>query len=210
MKSIVALFIAMLAISCKAQDIALPAPQLDKGLNIMEALNQRHSTRQYAPEELTAQELSNILWATIGINRPDVHKLTSPTAMNRQEIRLFAFFPKGVYEYIPDTHSLKFIAEGDYRPAVAASQAFVKEAPLCLVYVADMEKFGSTDEHAMTVSSIDAGIATENTCIAAAGLGLAIVPRAIMDSAKIREILNLSDKQIPLMNAPIGHFVTKK
>lgn len=75
--------------------------------------------------------------------------------------------------------------------------------------VADMEKFGSTDAGAMTMAAIDAGIVTENACVAAAGLGLAIVPRASMDAGQIRKILGLSDKQIPLMNTPIGYFKGK-
>ncbi len=108
---------------------------------------------------------------------------------------------------MPMTHTLRQVATGDFRPVIAGKQTFVNKAPLCLVMVADMEKFGSSDNRAMTMAAIDAGIVTENACIAAAGLGLASVPRATMDVAKLQQILGLSDKQIPLMNVPVGYFV---
>ena len=62
----------------------LPAPQKNlKSLSVMEALSTRHSERAFSNKELTDQELSNLLWAACGVNRPDGH-ITSPTAMNKQ------------------------------------------------------------------------------------------------------------------------------
>ena len=195
----------MAALSVQAQDIALITPATGDGCPVMQAFTQRRSTREFDPKELSLQEMSNLLWATMGVNRQD-NKLTAPSCLNKQEIRLFVIIGKGAYEYIPQSHTLRHIADGDFRSVVAGQQSFVNDAPLCLVLVADMEKFGSTDSRSMTMAAIDAGIVTENACIAAAGLGFATVPRASMDTAKLQEILGLSEKQIPLMNTPVGHF----
>jgi len=195
----------LFSLTSVAQDIALITPESDKGLNVMRAFEQRRSTREFDTKELSIQDLSNILWATMGVNRQD-NKLTAPSCRNKQEIRLFVFTEKGAYEYIPASHMLRHVADGDFRPVIAGAQQFVQEAPLCLVMVADMEKFGSTDAKAMTMAAIDAGIVTENVCVASAGLGFATVPRAQMDAGQIRKILGLSEKQIPLMNTPIGYF----
>ena len=202
----IALFLMTLGVmAMQAQDITLTTPETGKGCNTMQAFNQRRSTRQFSTKELSVQDLSNLLWATMGINRQD-NKLTAPSCQNKQEIRLFALTPKGAYEYMPISHTLRHIADGDFRPIVAGGQTFVNDAPLCLVMVADMDKFGSTDNRSMTMAAIDAGIVTENACLAAAGLGFATVPRASMDSAKLQEILGLTENQIPLMNTPIGYF----
>lgn len=208
MKTICTVLLGLFSMASVAQDIALVTPDTGKGLNVMHALVERRSTREFDKRELTRQDLSNILWATMGVNRQD-NRLTAPSCQNKQEIRLFAFTGKGAYEYMPVNHLLRQVAEGDFRPVIAGRQTFAQEAPLCLVMVADMEKFGSTDAGAMTMAAIDAGIVTENACVAAAGLGLAIVPRASMDAGQIRTILGLSDKQIPLMNTPIGYFKGK-
>ncbi len=193
------------ALGVQAQDIALITPETGAGSNVMQAFAQRRSTREFDPKALTIQEMSNLLWATMGVNSQD-NKLTAPSCRNLQEIRLFVVDGKGAYEYMPTSHTLRHIADGDFRPVVAGQQKFVNDAPMSIVIVADMDKFGSTDSRAMTMAAIDAGIVTENACVAAAGLGFAAVPRASMDTAKLQEILGLNENQIPLMNVPLGHF----
>lgn len=205
MKKSLLSFLMIFALSVLAQDIALITPETDAGCTVMQAFAQRRSTREFDSKELSLQEMSNLLWATMGINSNE-NKLTSPSCLNKQEIRVFVITGKGAYEYIPSSHTLRHVADGDFRPAVAGQQSFVNEAPLCLVMVADMDKFGSADSRSMLMAAIDAGIVTENACLAAAGLGFATVPRASMDIAKLQEILGLTDNQIPLMNTPIGHF----
>ena len=195
----------MAALGVQAQDIALITPETGAGCNVMRAFAQRRSTREFDPKALTTQEMSNLLWATMGVNSQD-NKLTAPSCRNLQEIRLFVVDDKGAYEYMPTSHTLRHVADGDFRPVVAGQQKFVNDAPMSIVIVADMDKFGSTDSRAMTMAAIDAGIVTENACVAAAGLGFAAVPRASMDTAKLQEILGLNENQIPLMNVPLGHF----
>ena len=195
----------MAALGVQAQDIALITPETGAGCNVMQAFAQRRSTREFDPKALTTQEMSNLLWATMGVNSQD-NKLTAPSCRNLQEIRLFVVDDKGAYEYMPTSHTLRHVADGDFRPVVAGQQKFVNDAPMSIVIVADMDKFGSTDSRAMTMAAIDAGIVTENACVAAAGLGFAAVPRASMDTAKLQEILGLNENQIPLMNVPLGHF----
>lgn len=195
----------MAALGVQAQDIALITPETGAGCNVMQAFAQRRSTREFDPKALSTQEMSNLLWATMGVNSQD-NKLTAPSCRNLQEIRLFVVDGKGAYEYMPTSHTLRHVADGDFRPVVAGQQKFVNDAPMSIVIVADMNKFGSTDSRAMTMAAIDAGIVTENACVAAAGLGFAAVPRASMDTAKLQEILGLNENQIPLMNVPLGHF----
>ncbi|MDE6079305.1 MAG: SagB/ThcOx family dehydrogenase [Duncaniella sp.] len=205
MKKTVLSLMMLAALGVQAQDIALITPETGAGSNVMQAFAQRRSTREFDPKALTIQEMSNLLWATMGVNSQD-NKLTAPSCRNLQEIRLFVVDGKGAYEYMPTSHTLRHIADGDFRPVVAGQQKFVNDAPMSIVIVADMDKFGSTDSRAMTMAAIDAGIVTENACVAAAGLGFAAVPRASMDTAKLQEILGLNENQIPLMNVPLGHF----
>lgn len=185
----------------------LPAPQKSKKtLSVMEALSTRHSVRTYSQKMLSDQELSNLLWAAGGVNRPDGH-ITSPTAKNMQEVRIFVFSAKGVSEYLPQTNQLKPVAKGDHRDIVAGSQAFAKTAPVCLVLVGDYDKFGSTNEHAKMMVSVDVGIVSENINLYCAAAGLATVPRGTMDAAAIQKLLGLNANQVPIINNPVGYPV---
>lgn len=195
--------IAFSGVSMMANDFNLPNPEKTAGKNVMEAFAQRKSVRNFSDRNLSEQELSNLLWAAMGKNRTD-GKLTAPSCRNFQEIRLFVFDKKGVSEYIPSTHSLRYVADGDHRNLIAAGQNFVNDAPISLVMIADMTKFGNVDERAKMMAAVDAGIVSENISLACAGLGLATVPRATMKSAEIISLLNLPDNHIAIMNNPVG------
>lgn len=188
-----------------AQTVNLPAPNKGKKTaTMMEALATRHSERAFSEQKLTDQELSDLLWATCGKNRED-GKLTAPTAMNRQEIRVFVFTADKVSEYLPQTNQLQQVATGDHRDIVAGRQEFAKKAPVSLVLVADMDKFKSNNQHAQWMVAVDTGIASENINLYCASVGLATVPRGTMDQDAIRKLLNLNENQIPLINNPVGY-----
>ena len=53
-----------------AARISLPAPRRSGGLPLMAALRKRESQRDFAPQALRKQTLSDLLWAAAGINRP--------------------------------------------------------------------------------------------------------------------------------------------
>lgn len=192
------------SISTMAQDINLPAPDMKQtSQSVVEALQGRHSVREYSREALNNQQLSNLCWAACGVSRDNEHR-TAPSALNRKEIRLYAFTANGAYEYLPVENKLKQVAKGDHRKMVAASQAFAATAPVILVMVIDFERFGSQDERAVMMGCVDAGNVSENINLYCQSVGLCTVPRATMDVEGIRNLLGLTEKQLPVMNNPVG------
>ena len=200
---ILAMALTIAGASVMAEEGKLPEPDKTGGIPVMEAFSKRRSVRNFSDRELSRQELANLLWAAMGQNRPD-GKLTAPSCRNFQEIRLFVFDKNGVCEYLPATHSFRHMADGDHRGLVASGQNFVNDAPVSLVMVADMTKFGNTDERSKMMASVDAGIVSENISLACAGLGLATVPCATMNAEEIIRLLQLPDNHIPIMNNPVG------
>lgn len=79
--------------------IALLPTDPEAGLTVNEALRNRRSSREYSREELTLEELSGVLWAAAGINRPENDHLTAPSALGLYPIRVYAFFADGIYAY---------------------------------------------------------------------------------------------------------------
>lgn len=190
-----------------AQEIKLPAPdQNTKTMSVAKALATRHSVRAYSDKELSMQQLSNLCWAALGMSRDDNHR-TAPTAMNRQEIRLFVFKKDGVFEYMAKANTLRLAASGDHRNLIAGGrnpQKFAQEAPVTLLMVVDYELFGSDNEHARIMTYVDAGIVTENINLFCQAAGFVTVPRAQMDAEGISNLLHFTSKQVPIINNPVG------
>ncbi|MBQ7142176.1 MAG: SagB/ThcOx family dehydrogenase [Bacteroidaceae bacterium] len=202
--SLVTTFLLM-GISCFAQTTKLPTPDMKRQtISVMETYKQRKSVREYSAKALSEQDLSDLLWAAQGQNREDGH-LTSPTAMNRQEIRLYVFTEKSVSLYDPQANTLTQVASGDHRGIMASGQDFVKNAPVVLLMVADMDKFRSNNQHAQWMVAVDTGIVCENINLFCSAAGLCTVPRGTMDSKAISTLLGLNDNQIPLINNPVGY-----
>ena len=189
-----------------AGELKLNRPDLNRGVNVMKAFSDRHSAREFSTRELSLQDLSDLLWAANGVNRPEDGKRTAPSALNKQDVDIYVFLAKGVYLYDASKHVLKLVAEGDHRAVVAGRQDFVKQAPVSLVYVSDLSRFGmGLDEQVKLMGAMDAGIVSQNVNLFCAGVGLSTVPRASMDQEALRKLLKLSDTQVPMMNNPVGY-----
>ena len=206
--TILALATLFCAFTIQAQElkvIKLNAPDKTRGSAIMKALNDRQSVREYAADKIRPQDLSDLLWAANGINRPD-GKRTAPSCRDFRDVEIFVVLPEGAYWYDVNEHALNPVSAGDYRGAVAGgAQDFVKEAPLSIVLVADMTKYGNMSENSKLMAAIDVGIVCQNINVACAGLGLATVPRGTMDQATLRTALKLTDNHLLLMNNPVGY-----
>ncbi len=187
--------------------IKLPQPNLNRTGTVMKALSERHSTREFASKTLNLTDLSDLLWAANGVNRKDSGKRTAPSALNKQDVDVYVVLPEGSYLYDAKNHQLNLIVEGDYRGAVAGGQAFVKSAPVSLVLISNLSRFGDTkNAPTQLMGAMDAGIVSQNISIFCSAANLATVPRASMDNNQLKKVLKLKDTQVPMMNHPVGYF----
>lgn len=207
MRKVAILFTLMLLSSTlnanimKVIELNPPSAKIDA--DVMEALRNRQSTKGFSSKELTLQQLSDLLWSANGYNRED--KRTAPSAMNRQEIDIYVCMEDGVYRYHPKENQLRQIYQKDVRPLIAADQEYVLEAPVCLLLVADMERFGGSDANAIMTTAYDAGIVSQNVYIYCAGEGLGAVVRRWMKIEDLQDALNLPKHHVIHLNMAIGH-----
>jgi len=191
--------------SAEAKTIKLPKANLNRETKtVMETLQARKSIRSYSDKMLSEQDLSDLLWAAQGLTH-DGGRMTSPTAKNSQEIMLYVFTKEGVYLYDHYKHVLDQVLKGDHREVLCGRQEFAKTAPVSLLMVGDFEKYGNMSDHAKRMVFADGGICSENINIFCAAAGLCTVPRGIMDHQGIIKLLNLTEKQIPILNNPVGY-----
>jgi SagB-type dehydrogenase family enzyme len=170
----------------------------------MLVLSDRKSTREFSSAKLSPQILSNLLWAGFGINRPDGRR-TAPSAMNWQEVSIYVATAEGVYTYEAKTNTLSPVLAGDFR-AATGTQAYVKDAAVNLVYVADLSKTGpAAPSEAEMYTAADVGFIAENVYLYCASEGLAAVVRASIDKPSLAKTLRLQPNQRIILAQSVGY-----
>lgn len=181
------------------ETIILPAVQKEGGMPLMEALNQRHSTRSFAKTELSEQTLSNLLWVAWGYNRDELKKRTAPSSMNKQEISIYLALKKGLYLYNAEKHILELIKAEDLR-AATGKQPFVNSAPLNLIFAADTKKQSS-----LTSSYANVGFISQNIYLYCASEGLGTVVRGWYNSEKLHKAMSIAEHQSIILCQTVGY-----
>ena len=194
--------------SVKAQEpkpIKLPAPQTEIGKPLMQALKLRQTSRSFDSKPLLLQELSNLLWAADGINRPDSGKRTAPSAVNWQEVDVYVALPEALYLYEAKPHRLTPVVAKDLR-AATGRQAFVKDAPLNLVYVADFARMAEVPEDDKKLySAADVGFIAQNVYLYCASQGLAVVVRGSVERSALAQAMKLRPDQKIILAQTVGY-----
>jgi SagB-type dehydrogenase family enzyme len=191
-----------------SQDITLPAPDKTGGKPLMQALNERQTTRTFTQENLTLQQLSDLLWAAWGINRPEEKKRTAPSARNFQEIDVYVALPSGLYLYDAAGIILKQVHNKDIR-ALCGTQPFVATAPLNIVYVADMGKLGKKEGDEIKDSELfwsyaNTGFIAQNVYLYCASANLGCVIRGMVPKDKLAPEMGLKSNQVIILSQTVG------
>jgi len=186
------------------KSVALPKPKTEGGKPLMEVLKTRSSSREFSPRALSDQILSNLLWAAAGVNRPESGKRTAPSAMNWQEVAVYVVKADGAYLHDGKTHTLQPVLAKDIR-ALTGKQAFVKDAPVNLVYVADYNKMGrASNADKRMYSAADTGFISQNVYLYCASEGLATVVRGLVDRAALAKAMKLRPEQKVVLAQTVG------
>jgi SagB-type dehydrogenase family enzyme len=202
---VISSFAALLAAGEVQNPIVLMKPQLDGGKPLMQALKERKSSREFSSAKLPLQVLSNLLWAGFGVNRPDSNHRTAPSARNWQEIDIYVAMADGLYLYDAKEHRLQPILPEDIR-SLTGQQAFVRDAPVNLVYVADHSRMtGGAAEDKEMYSAADTGFISENVYLFCASEGLATVVRGSIDRQSLAKAMRLRPDQKIMLSQTVGY-----
>ena len=201
--------------------IKLNEPNRKRGLPFMETLSVKASAREWSDRDLSLQDISDLLWAANGINRPDEKKYTASSAQNAHDVDLYLFMRDGVYRYDADAHALEPVLAGDFRSQLMMTPSPKPEdaggppppppshpsnPPIQIILVSDVSRFKfGPQELKPEWGAIDAGIVSQNISLFCAATGLGTRPRASMDKEVIKDLLKLNDAQHVFLNHPIGY-----
>lgn len=185
MKKIILLLGMLIPFSVAAETIELPKPDVAGGMPLMEAVAKRKTMREFSAKQIDMEDLSNILFAAWGVSHDD--KRTIPTARNRQDMSVYAFWKGKVWKYDGQKHLLEAVSDKSIADALTL-QDFVKEAPLTLIFVGKPDDKGYWAMHA--------GSAYQNVGLYCASRGLNNVVRGMIDKKKIADVLGIEPEEV--------------
>jgi len=195
--------------------VSLPLPSKYSEVSIEEALWKRRSIRRYAEGALSLQEVGQLLWAAQGVTNERGFR-TAPSAGALYPLELYIVVGKveglspGIYHYLPQDHALEWVKEGDFRELLARAaldQAWVQQAALDIVFAAIYER--TTRRYGfrgVRYVHMEVGHAAENVYLQAVSLELGTVAVGAFHDEQVRQVLGLSEKEVPLYIMPVGRL----
>lgn len=189
------------------KNIQLPPCQLED-VSLYKALSKRRSWRKVKNQQISLQELSNILWCANGVNAEgEDGRLwrTAPSARNHQEIDLYVFSKDGVYLYDYERNRLIAINDEDIRSKVA-KQPFVGNSPCIICLVANYQKMKSYKwwqfMKRYRYACMDTGYVSQNIYLYCAAYKLRTVAVGMIKKRQIKKYLHLTSAQ-PMLCMPV-------
>jgi len=201
--------------------IELPLPKLEGNMSVEEAIASRRSVRSYENVPLTLEQISQILWSAQGITDVNKEFRASPSAGALYPLELYLVVGEdgvkkleaGVYHYNPKSHTLEMTMRGDLRGPLSDAclgQAWVKEAPACIVITAVYERTTSVyGDRGIRYVHIEVGHVGQNIYLQATALGLGTVAVGAFHDDEVKDVLGLPEDEEPLYVMPIGVTKTK-
>jgi len=190
-----------------------------KAADLATAIGGRQSHRSFAPEPLTLDELSFLLWATQGVREPlDKRTVlrTVPSAGNRHALETYLAvlnvigLETGFYRYLPLEHQLLFEFHEDQIPRrisdATLGQAFIGSAAVVFIWTAipyRMEwRYGLA---AHKVIALDAGHVCQNLYLACHAIGAGTCAIAAYDQERLDQLLRVDgEEEFAIYLAPVG------
>jgi len=193
----------------------LPQPQIKGKVSLEEAIKKRVSVREFSPEPLSLQDLSQILWTAQGITQEENSKRACPSAGALYPLEIYVVVKNikglepGVYHYEVFQHSLELFSRGNCSERLADAclgQLFISEAAVAIVIGAEYErttwKYG---ERGVRYVYMEVGHCGQNICLQVQALGLATVPVGAFWDREVQEVIGMPQNHEPLYILPIGY-----
>jgi SagB-type dehydrogenase family enzyme len=181
-------------------DMPLAPFEKSRGFALEKALLERRSIRSYdAARKLSPDEISQLLWAACGVNRPDGRR-TVPSARASYPVDVMAALPDGVYMYEPKTHHLKKILSEDIRAKIPSQDGF-KSASMIVLYVINKDKLvGGRMEWA----DLEIGCMGQSLFLQSLALGLGSCIFAGMPVESLAKTIGLKENQVLRIAQAVG------
>lgn len=196
-----------------AEIIALPKPKLQSSISVESALASRRTRRAFEAKPVTLAELSQVLWSAQGVTN-DKGNRTAPSAHSVYPytvyvvVRNVAGLPAGLYQYVPESHSLGSLSLANAGELLNAAgvQEGAQKAPAVMVLSAAYGKMvKSSPNDPKTPTILEAGHIGQNVYLQLEALKMGGVVMAGFDATKVGQALKLDQLETVVYLIPFGH-----
>ncbi|MCP4137009.1 MAG: hypothetical protein GY754_38935 [bacterium] len=223
MKKLTAIAIILLitlsfAVCAMAKDIILPELSTNAGMDIMQAIEQRASSRSFASQTVSLETIGAILWAGNGIIHKQGSKtahgfdaLSGATSQNRYSIpfgwespylRVYLLIKTGAYEYIPGKHQLRLLTKGNL---ISRSGTAASNAAGVIILCADYGKLsGGKTNTTRDAALLTAGSAAQNMRIIGTAHKVQMLTQVYFSGAQLKKKLKIPGNVEPLALVSFG------
>ena len=189
--------------------IKLAQPKKKGDVSLEECIEKRRSKRRFTSENLTMEEISQLLWSMQGITDERRGFRAAPSAGALYPLELYVVKEDGLFHYEPNNHVLERLKGEDLRVPLsqaALGQQWVAAAPVDIVVCAVFERVSSKyGKRGTRYTHIEAGHAAQNLHLEAVALGLGSVPVGAFRDAEVNRVLSIPSDHEPLYILPVGH-----
>jgi len=189
--------------------INLPRPKEKGNVSLEETIKNRRSERGLSGEELTLEQIGQLLWSCQGITDEDTGHRSAPSAGATYPLEIYLVSSDGLFLYIPKAHSIKRVKDKDLREELCSAclgQPFVKDASIDVVICADFERTARYGERGENYVYIEAGHAAQNVHLQAVAEGLGSVPVGAFSDDAVTMVLDLPENLVPIYVVPVGYI----
>lgn len=192
-------------VASQGKDIVLERPKSNINVDLITAYKLRKSTKSFLTKEINLEDLSTILWAANGVNRPN-GKRTAPSSYGRHYTNIYVLSNKGIHIYDAPKHELRFITDEDVKGQIA-KQKYVGEASHIIVFTADPSRFHPLVKEKSKISTgyATTGFIGQNIYLITNALNLGASYVINIKKEVIRAKLRLKADEIVLSVMPIGY-----
>ncbi|MCW4031436.1 MAG: nitroreductase family protein [Candidatus Bathyarchaeota archaeon] len=165
-------------------------------------MSRRQSIRSYTSEDISSQQLLDVLWAAYGFTN---ERRNVPQIGYDYSLQLFTLNETASYRYIPESNLLAIHDLNVNKAALIphyGSNNWASSAKEVLVIVWDESRMNNH-----YFASAETGCLIQNVHLAAVSLNLGTCVVAGIDSEVLRNILSLNSTLNPLYVMPLGHIV---
>ena len=195
----------------------LPNPNYKGSLSVEEAIKSRRTVRVFSSKLLKKEALSQLLYGAQGITEDHGFKRAAASGGALFPLDLYAVtgdkgvegMDPGVYHYIPASHQVERVTEGDRRKKLARAsltQMWMADPPLNLVITAEYSRICSKyGERGIRYAMIEAGHAGQNIFLQAEALGLKAGIVGAFNDEEVINVLGIPESHEPLLIMPVGY-----
>jgi len=191
----------------EAQKIELPSFDPNQPMSLDRTLKQRKSVRDFQQQPISKEQLSYLLWASMGIQRVEngYEFRTVPSAGALYPIETYIVvngvrkLEAGVYHYSIKAHQLEQLKQGEFRQEITAAalgQGMCQTSAVVFVWSAVFErckwKYG---QRAYRYIYLDAGHIAENLALAAVSLNLGSCEIGALYDNQVNAILGIDGSE---------------